>query len=1336
MVAEMTTRTDLMGLANNYGVVFGQVERGRLSYKLRFPSWQEFYTRHTTVPSDNSLQRPPWLTGILLPMITRLNLAAAQVGEVEGASGGAARLPPVYFRTRRFPAPKSYDTSRRIGKITDVCVIYGFIVLAPVLVKRIAEEKSVGMKELLRIAGVPDSVYWLSAFLGGLVVMAAVALIITSLLMLPVFCSPAIMSESDFTLVFATVMVYAAHCDLFCLLISCVVKTPVYAVFATVSVWMLTYEVPIFFMDVPGYLPYENLSLGQKILTSIFPNMALHWMFRIINLHEENNQGAHWSNLHLTGTPYDNVTLVGLMSVVLCYCLLYALLVWYLDNVWPWQYGIPKEPLFFTKRSYWNPKAAKNLEEKVQNAGEETIPIEGVREGVTAGIVIDNVTKVYPNETVALVNVSLKAFPGDVTVLLGRNGAGKTTLLRLITGLEEASRGSVYVAGRNVALDTDAARQSMGFCPQENILFLGLTVLEHLQFFARIRTGSWATAHEAIEEILVAFNLSEKRNTVASSLSWGTRRKLQLGIAIVGSPKIVVLDEPTSGADPECKGALWECVLRFHEDKTMLLTTHSMEEADTLGDRIAVLAAGRLRCCGSPLFLRQHYATGYCIRASMKKSVPTKGVARIILTHVPKSQLQVDDFDTLSANLGDIDVHTLIKLLHKLEEDRGELEWLSVYAAALEDVLRKAECGLPESAEQQPNPPAQLSPAHSAPDGTPPSQEHAVEQHLSLVQANRTSAAGMRPNVKQQVGALVLKKLQYARRDFKLPVLMLLLPLSVLLLFVFINQTLISRIMIYSGPLEYSLLKIFGHTVAFFTADENMKVDQEYKRYLTEEEGADVRDLGSDDPSEWMQDVAQSNYRRYRARYVIGAEFRSITNVSQLPAGAVVPADHTIEDGDEVTEVTAWHSAYSPHSMAVSVVAASRAFLPGWRLRVVNHPLPRENPKPEPNPVIVIMTRLMCAVFIPVGLAFLAATYVLFPVQERVRNVKLLQLLSGTSPAVFWGTSFVVDLALQAFCSLVLLLPFVLLDRHGLYSDFPTLGSIFTLTLSYGFSSIPLAYVVSLLCDQPSTGYVTIASISIVAGMILNVSMTLLYLLPVLTDPPSNETRDTSGLDAALWVFRGIPCFSLAWGVSNCLQISEETIMCRYMSTFDRLVFCKNLILTKIPDHLNHFIECCPETCRDCILSKRYLSWDKMSAGRDVCVMMLVGFALLCLVVLVDSGKASVAYWRTRCAKSPAGGTGTNEERARLARLLSDGRTEQAALVVDNLSKHYGRLQAVRGISFTVRKHECFGLLGMNGAGKTTTFRMLAGDLAPTAGNAYIDDVDLVGNKGKASAWN
>lgn len=92
--------------------------------------------------------------------------------------------------------------------------------------------------------------------------------------------------------------------------------------------------------------------------------------------------------------------------------------------------------------------------------------------------------------TVAVNRVTLNAYPGDVTVLLGRNGAGKTTLLRLITGLEQATDGSVLVAGHNVATDTVAARRSMGFCPQENILFMGMTVLEHLQFFARVRAYS------------------------------------------------------------------------------------------------------------------------------------------------------------------------------------------------------------------------------------------------------------------------------------------------------------------------------------------------------------------------------------------------------------------------------------------------------------------------------------------------------------------------------------------------------------------------------------------------------------------------------------------------------------------------------------------------------------------------------------------------------------------------------------------------------------------------------------------------------------------------------
>ncbi|CAN8002787.1 unnamed protein product, partial [Ixodes pacificus] len=204
-------------------------------------------------------------------------------------------------------------------------------------------------QELLRICGVSDAVYWASMFLSSMLVMSLVALLLTIMVKLPMFCALAVLPHSDFSLVLAIMLLYSVYSNLFCLLVSCLVKTPVFAVFATVCLWMLTYELPLFFMDVPGSVAYSDLTLDQKLLSSVFPNVAIHWIFRIVNLHEEYNDGSRWSNLHLPGSPYDNVTLLHMVVVVFIYCLIYALFVWYLDNVWPWQYGIPKEPLFCFK---------------------------------------------------------------------------------------------------------------------------------------------------------------------------------------------------------------------------------------------------------------------------------------------------------------------------------------------------------------------------------------------------------------------------------------------------------------------------------------------------------------------------------------------------------------------------------------------------------------------------------------------------------------------------------------------------------------------------------------------------------------------------------------------------------------------------------------------------------------------------------------------------------------------------------------------------------------------------------------------------------------------------
>ncbi|KAG0429261.1 hypothetical protein HPB47_023820, partial [Ixodes persulcatus] len=445
----------------------------------------------------------------------------------------------------------------------------------------------------------------------------------------------------------------------------------------------------------------------------------------------------------------------------------------------------------------------------------------------------------------------------------------------------------------------------------------------------------------------------------------------------------------------------------------------------------------------------------------------------------------------------------------------------------------------------------------------------------ALVDANKDCSRGVRPQFRQRVGALLLKRFHYGRRDFKLPVLMIFLPLAVLSLFVWINQTHISRALNYSGLLQYDLALLYGNSFAFYAADDNIQggIGNAYARLLESEGGAKVVHLdGGIDPKTWLEAQARENYQLYRNHYFIGAQFKT-RNRTQVLQQAVIRGTEE-NDVDDVIEVTAWHSGFSPQSAAVSLTCATWAFLPGWHMRVANHPLPKERPGPEPTPLVVLITRLTCGVFVPVGLAFLAAAYVLFP--ERVRNVKLLQLLAGATSAAFWGSALLVDIVVHAVCSAVLLLPFVVFDWHGLYSDSATLGFVFLLMLVYGWASIPLAYVSSLVCDRPSTGYVAIASLSIVAGLVLNTAMTLLYTLPLLDPPTDNSSSENPGLDLALTAFRFIPSFALTWGLSNCLQNSQERVMCEYMSTFDRLLFCNDSGFITVPDHLNRFRECCP----------------------------------------------------------------------------------------------------------------------------------------------------------------
>ncbi|XP_076036096.1 ATP-binding cassette sub-family A member 9-like [Oratosquilla oratoria] len=221
----------------------------------------------------------------------------------------------------------------------------------------------------------------------------------------------------------------------------------------------------------------------------------------------------------------------------------------------------------------------------------------------------------------AVKGVSLTIYEGQITAIIGHNGAGKTTLFNILTGMVSPSRGSAEIFGLDVRNPEDLAqiRQMTGVCPQQDIHFLKLTPREHLCFYARIRGIGEDIVESMVEQTLRDVDLLAKADTKSEDLSGGQKRKLSIGIALIGDPHLIFLDEPTAGVDAYSRRHLWQLLKRKKEGKVILLTTHFMDEADLLADRKAIMSQGLLRCCGSSFFLKKKFGVGYHLTLVVKE---------------------------------------------------------------------------------------------------------------------------------------------------------------------------------------------------------------------------------------------------------------------------------------------------------------------------------------------------------------------------------------------------------------------------------------------------------------------------------------------------------------------------------------------------------------------------------------------------------------------------------------------------------------------------------------------------------------------------------------------
>jgi len=212
---------------------------------------------------------------------------------------------------------------------------------------------------------------------------------------------------------------------------------------------------------------------------------------------------------------------------------------------------------------------------------------------------IEGLTKRY-KDTVAVDNLSLSVRPGELFSLLGVNGAGKTTTIKMLSGLTRPTSGDAFLNGKSICKDTVAVKSLIAVSPQETAVAPGLSVRENLELMCGVHGLTKNKRNDRIRLLTESLGLEAAADKKAGKLSGGLQRRLSIAMALISQPEILFLDEPTLGLDVLARSALWDMIRSLKGKVTIVLTTHYMEEAEVLSDRVAIMKDGKLLICDTP----------------------------------------------------------------------------------------------------------------------------------------------------------------------------------------------------------------------------------------------------------------------------------------------------------------------------------------------------------------------------------------------------------------------------------------------------------------------------------------------------------------------------------------------------------------------------------------------------------------------------------------------------------------------------------------------------------------------------------------------------------------
>uniref|UniRef100_G1Q3H8 ABC transporter domain-containing protein n=1 Tax=Myotis lucifugus TaxID=59463 RepID=G1Q3H8_MYOLU len=1202
----------------------------------------------------------------------------------------------VHVFVQRFPYPR-YDNDFFYILFSDfapLVILFVFIVNYLTIIQSVVWEKENRLKEYQLMIGLSNWMLW-AAYFFTFLTLYLVIIFLTCLLFFVKMKPLPIIQYSDPSLVFVFLLCFAIATIFFSFMVSTFFSKAHFAIAIGGFIYLISY-----FPAPRISSSYAQMTLIEKLAFSLSSNVVMALGTKYLVRAEINKIGIKWSNIFSPNTV-ENFVFAYILGTFLLDAVLYGLVAWYIEAVFPGEYGVPKPWNFFLLPSYWfGEKPKKTNESRQFYKTIETKYFEAEPTDLVAGIQLQHLCKefrVHNTTKLAVKDLSLNVYEGQITVLLGHNGAGKSTTLSILSGLYPATSGEAYVNGFAISKQMVQIRKSLGLCPQQDLLFNYLTVSEHLYFYCMIKGVPRKMYPIEIDRMLSAFNLIEKRNAFSASLSGGMKRKLSVIIALIGDSKVVILDEPTAGMDPASRRATRDLLQQYKQGRTILLTTHYMEEADILGDRIAIMVKGSLRCCGSSLFLKNIYGVGYhiVIVKAPHCNVPNPKQLKILFHfHAPDSMLVTppSGWGSPLGFLVSLDSYSRFEALFAdLERRHTELgiDSFGVTITTMEEVFFRVgntEETQTDIVSTQPQPLSQMS-------------EVSVKnqnRNMSRNEGADLSTVNERPAVMfntgcslyhQQFCAMFIKRAIFNWRNWKLILLQILALLGSLIL---LSETVMFT---HSNDDKARLMSLsqYGQTIVPLSISGNSNLTLIFLKNLK----------SMLEPDNHTLKEVQGDLLKYLM------ENEDCIHLCIVAFSIEVKKDKITFTG--LFNNQAYHSPALSLAMLDNILFMSTSG-PDASITVFNKPQPTSTYKkyssmlPEGDQV---------AINIHFGMALLVSGFCLLTVTERITKAKLIQFLSGVYVLAYWLSALLWDLTIFFIACCLLLGVFKFCQLDEFLTDYHFLDTMLIVML-FGWSAIPLIYLLSFLFSQSTSAYIKLVVFSYLSGicsLIIDATFQFASYLKL-------EALRTFILRLLLL----LPNYNLGKCFMNYFTFYKNKKMCM--------------------ENPYASLDCDEKTSQ-----KRNFSykWEKKGIGLYMVMMSTIGFICLLLVFFCDTTLwKSPRTWLCKTLQiysvhqifysldfldSECEDEDVENERKRI--LEQPQELLNSSVLIKELIKIYFKcpvILAVKNISITIQKGECFGLLGLNGAGKTTTFQILTGEETATSGHVFVEGFSITDN--------